>query len=370
MASKPVNKSIDYSISLRETNIFKGVAICGMLMWHVFYCSNQFGIEFTPFVRFAGAIGDFCVSAFLLVSGYGLTILFESDQRKNGLSFVIHRLLKLYSNFWFVFFLVVLFGTFVMKMPINSDGSILHQLKQYLLEILAIRGQASYNDSWWFYSLIVSLYLLFPILYWGLKKALIPTMVFVFMAQSLSFKVIFQELVLYMPIFTVGMLWAMNKEKVTSLLSKVPYSNVALSFLLLLIPILGLAFIFNKGNLWSRAICEYGCISVGLMIVILSFPRSEKNILTDTLQFLGRHSANIYIVHLLFSKYWFPSFFYSLPSPWLIFMVLLLSSLLFSIAVEWLKEKSGYNIISSKAIVWVDSFLMKIDDKLSPCFSR
>lgn len=354
-----MKKSLNLTISLRDTNVFKGIAICGMLMWHIFYCNNPYGIEYSSFVRFVGAIGDFCVSAFLLVSGYGLTVQYESCQDEKGVRYVIRRLLKFYSNYWFIFVLVVLYGTFVMKMPVRTDGTVMNQIKQWLLEFFAIRGQASYNDSWWFFSLIISFYLIFPMLYWGFKKALIPTALFVMLEQSLSLKFIGQSLQIYMPIFCIGILWAMYRDKISSSISKVPYLYLGLIFSFLFFPTLKLRCLFQDGGLWYRAIGVYGCLSVGLMLFILAFLRNDRNIFAIGVSFLGKHSFNIYIIHLMFSKYWYSKFFYSFSSPWLIFISLLLTSLLFSMAVDWLKDKSGYNALTRKCIAYVDDLLMK-----------
>ena len=65
----------------------------------------------------------------------------------------------------------MLYGTFVMNQPIRTDGGLLHRVLQYVKEFFAIRGQKSYNDSWWYFSLIITFYLIFPVLYWGIKKA-------------------------------------------------------------------------------------------------------------------------------------------------------------------------------------------------------
>lgn len=104
------------SLSIREitkqdTLFLKGLAICGMLMWHVFYCQNPQGIVYSPFVRYIGAIGDVCVSIFLFISGYGMIIGYAKNE-SNPIAFVFNRLLKFYSNFWFVFLLIVLYWYF------------------------------------------------------------------------------------------------------------------------------------------------------------------------------------------------------------------------------------------------------------------
>ena len=39
-------------ISKHDTLFLKGLAICGMLIWHIFWCPNPQGIIFSPFIRY------------------------------------------------------------------------------------------------------------------------------------------------------------------------------------------------------------------------------------------------------------------------------------------------------------------------------
>ena len=59
-----------FSLSLHDTSVLKGIAICAMLCHHLFYKSPGTGY----FVWHLAMLGKVCVSIFLLLSGYGLTI--------------------------------------------------------------------------------------------------------------------------------------------------------------------------------------------------------------------------------------------------------------------------------------------------------
>ena len=76
--------TIDWHLSTSDTLILKGIAICGMLCWHLFYCPNPVGEEFSFITKWFGIMGDVCVSAFLFVSGYGLTIKYASWSANRG----------------------------------------------------------------------------------------------------------------------------------------------------------------------------------------------------------------------------------------------------------------------------------------------
>ena len=341
-------------LSTKDTLFLKGLAICGMLMWHIFWCPNPQGIVYSPLVRYIGSIGDVCVSIFLFVSGYGLTIGYKKKGERNPIAFIGSRLIKFYSNFWFVFLFIYLYGRYVMNLPIYTDGSNLHKIYQYGKEFLAIRGQDSYNDSWWYFSLIISLYLIYPLLYWGVKKVPYIVIFLVLFLGNFSIRFIDQNLQLYLPIFIVGIYWAMYGRKIPSFeFSKI----VFLVIITLSIPLIILMFIYNFNAICSIGIPLYAMLTISLTILTILF-QNTSNLIKHIFCYLGTYSTNIYIIHLMFSKYWFSDTFYGLGSPWIIFIALLISSLIFSIAIEWIKEKSGYNMIFNKLLIRINNITL------------
>ncbi len=90
------------SFSLTDTLFAKGIALCLLLLHHLFYEKSY------PFSAFLGrsvwvdAAAKVCVAVFLILSGYGLTKSFE---RKNAsyARFTFNHIAKLYAGFWFVF---------------------------------------------------------------------------------------------------------------------------------------------------------------------------------------------------------------------------------------------------------------------------
>lgn len=63
---------IDFNLTKTDTAVLKGIAICGMLCWHLFFCQNPLSIEYSGITRWIAILGDVCVSIFLFCSGYGL----------------------------------------------------------------------------------------------------------------------------------------------------------------------------------------------------------------------------------------------------------------------------------------------------------
>lgn len=102
---KEQTMSENKSFSLTDTLFAKGIALCLLLLHHLFYEKSY------PFSAFLGrsvwvdaaAAAKVCVAVFLILSGYGLTKSFE---RKNAsyARFTFNHIAKLYAGFWFVFF--------------------------------------------------------------------------------------------------------------------------------------------------------------------------------------------------------------------------------------------------------------------------
>lgn len=330
-------------LDIQDTLFLKGLAICGMLMWHIAKCPNSQGIEYAPIYRYLGSLGDVCVSVFLFISGYGLTIGYQKKGETNPIGFICNRL-KLYSNYWSVFVPIVLFGTLVMHQPLCAEGSSLNIFLQSAKDFFAIRRQNSYNDSWWYFSLIISLYLVYPILYWGLKK--VPYVLFIISLISGPYFIRFidQSLQLYIPIFLLGMSWAMYGHKIPKLSS---LKTILALFITIGIPLILFAFIYDVKSIFRIGIPLYLLLTIGFVMLSCIF-KDSNNIVKRFFCYLGVHSMNIYMVHLMFSKYWFSDAFYSINSPLLVFIALLMASLLFSVTIEWLKKICHYNQLFNK----------------------
>lgn len=342
-------RNIDFSLSKTDTSAIKGVAILGMLMWHLFFAPNPLGIEFSPILRFISIIGDFCVSAFLFVSGYGLVITYLRFSPKTPLGnikFILSRLGKFYFNFWFVFLIFVPVGIFIFSRPLTTCNNFLEILKNWMLQIFALSGQQSYNTAWWFNTLIIKYYILFPIIYLSIKKNAPATILFEFIITLCLyyFKGICH---FYIIIYTIGMIWALYRKEISKIL-------MGEGFLLILVAVIfGVAIIglymTGEENVYLKGLPYYGLITV---LVAICVRLSKQNRLYHALRYIGKHSGNMYMIHTFFYYYWFPSFFYSL-NPFLAYLLLLLSSFGVSNILEKIKKSIGWNKLATAVTVAV-----------------
>ena len=71
-------------------------------------------------------------------------------------------------------------------------------------------------------------------------------------------------------------------------------------------------------------------------------------VLTKPLEYLGRYSMTIFLTHTFIYYIFFRDFFYSLDNPWLMYGLLLSSSLLLAVALDLLMKLTRWN----RLIAW------------------
>ena len=170
-------------LSKDESNLIKGGAILIIIFHNYFHIippspgENQFAFDTLHFQRFKQLLladplsiirysfsyfGHYGVQLFIFISGYGLTI---SNRRKKiyYFKFITERIKKLYPTLFIsvIFLLVVI--------PVWEGSFNPATVKSLLLKLTLlfnfIPGEAlAVTGPFWFFSLIVQLYLLFPLL--------------------------------------------------------------------------------------------------------------------------------------------------------------------------------------------------------------
>jgi peptidoglycan/LPS O-acetylase OafA/YrhL len=334
---------------MSDTLIIKGVAICFMLWHHLFYTFSEYG----DWVQNAAFLGKVCIAMFLFVSAYGLTIQygkieihkFQAPRFSDTLKFQGKRFLKLYINYWVIFLLFVPIGVFFFHRSLQvAYGAQINQLKYLITDLLGMNGFQSYNITWWFYQVIIILYLIFPILYIAVKKLNIFILLLFFLILVYH-DFIIPIVHLWLFPFALGISSALNKEKITSFLNRTDWKILFVCNLILLCSVA-----YLKLDEWLfGGLGMDGFFTVTLIFLIITTLRKVK-IVTQVLQFLGKHSMNIFMIHTFIFYYFYSGFIYSFKYPALIFIVLLASSLCVSILIEYCKKMIGIYRLENKII--------------------
>lgn len=315
------------------TNASKGMALMLILWHHLFYEKPEMG-----FVVFQTALlAKVCVGIYVVLSGYGLA----ESVKKRGLeigAFYKRRLLKIYMNYWLIALIFVPFGAWFMERTLSSVYGE-HVFQGFILQMLGLHMftwvSYGYNATWWFMSLIIVLYAIFPLVNFMVKR------------YHLWF-LAFCAWLLFVPIplvndwifpFAVGV-YLSQKDGFIKLLVWLDKQG-KMRFVTLLILTVAAAWYRQNGWLFdsTRADTVFGILLILWTTEWVVFSPLAKKVF----EFVGVHSFNIFLFHTFIYYYYFPDFIYSFHYPVLIFAVLLGICLVISVGIERLKKMIGFD---------------------------
>lgn len=288
-----------------------------MLIHHIYGCPPDGYGPFGPVLSFLGVLGKCCVAMFLFCSGYGLAVKFSQEANhgiKASVKFVLHRLLKFYSNYWFIFLIFVPIGVFVFDIPLSSRyGEHVNLFKRLIFDILGIQGFNSYNITWWFNKLILLLYLAFPILFLAVKKYnwwMLPVSLIV---SRLSHTFVlgfanYYDLLFWQFPFVLGILWRRNESNPGGIYSFMKENRV--TAVVVTLPALAFDIACRMYHIIPHYTGLHLDAYIAVFTAILTVMVLDKLRISSVLAFLSRHSANIYLTHTFIGGYWFPSLLY------------------------------------------------------------
>lgn len=338
-----------------EANLCKGIAIILMLFHHLFYKADTYSgfiINFSPFseerINFYALLGKICVAIFVFISGYGIAasyrkvFQYKKADIKEIISFIWKRLWKLETFYWFAFILTLIcqpLGRTIFDAYGTEFKSIVIYFFIDFLGLSYLFSTPTLNPTWWYMTLAILIIVLMPFIMNLIEK-------------------IGVSLVLIVGISVLFFLNASNP-------------NTFYLFSLCL----GAGCFENRmferiGNLWREkrwGIWIKSCISIVTFLILLSL-RTNYNyfgivdgllamnlaalsslffihipIISSVIQYLGKHSGNIFLIHNQIYSYYFQSFIYSLGHWTVILFALLVVSLFVSILMEILKKTLRYN---------------------------
>lgn len=345
-----------YNNFTKEDTIFcKGIALCMLLLVHLFYQHPEFGIFYR--IRHITVV---CVAMFLILSGYGLTIsAIKEFSLKN---FYIKRFTQIYLNYWFIWLCFVPLGFFLHKINLqNIYGS--HILLKFLLNFLGLQIFFNFygiNMTWWFVSLIIGLYILFPLL-----KVLVFKFNHTFMIAAFLLSLIFRQIgfsathpislnfmILWSFPFILGIYCA--KNNLLYCVKNAFSSHRIVKFIVYSFFIILLTYIKIRADLIMSIDGLIGFLFVLLFYEYFSIFNKFKKLMV----FIGEHAFNIFLFHTFIYYYYFSNGIYSFNNPILIYLVLLAVCLLISLFLNLIKSSFGkiYKLlcvnIKNGEIIW------------------
>lgn len=208
-----------------------------------------------------------------------------------------------------------------------------------VVDFFGFMGYHSYNITWWFNRVILLLYIAFPILFLLIRKIPYISLALVFGIMLVPIPVSFvNEMTIWMFPFFVGMFWAMKVPQGYTITNKRKYL-ILLPMVLILCCVL-VYFRQNRIIPYFSGIAVDGLLALVISMLVIMLIRNLP-VVNVVFSFLGKHSANVYMVHTFLFSYWFPQFIYAPKYAILIFLLLLLCSLAkYSVGIY--KDKGSY----------------------------
>ena len=291
------------------TNISKGIALL-LLLFHYLGLNPELHLFSTSGI--ANVIAEqckVCVAIFLILSGYGLNASFNKKMKEKSycfgiIKFSLKNLLKLMFNFWIIFGIFICFGHFTGIRQINSVYGSESLVKNLFIDFLGLADlfkTPTYNATWWFMSLIIILYIIFPILKTFLKKTPLVFILIAFCISKFGLFRFYTTLNIYLFAFCLGMF--VSEFFIFDKIKNMHATKIQEMFSAIIVLFIGLYTRYKLGGEFDT-FAAFSIIFFGNSIVA-----NLGNIIRSVFRFLGKHSSNIFMMHTFIYKYFFNRIF-------------------------------------------------------------
>ena len=334
-------------LTKQDTQIAKGMAILGMVMLHLFcrlgdlphtpliWCGE------TPLIYYLGLFGDLCVPVYCFCSGYAHYLMADNQKREYPKR-IPGKVIRFLCNYWIV---VVLFS--VLGLFCGQSGTVPGSWQEFAGNMLVVG--MSYNGAWWFVTTYLLLLLMSPALAALTKRVngivlLAFSLIVYFAAYMFRFNYVIafpnpvlqwfwtQAILLGTSQFGYFMGMVCRKYHVTSRLREYLCGRNALRRGIVIA--LPLAAFIGHCVIQSAFVAPFTAAAVLIALFLSKLPDwAEKGFLL-----LGKHSTNIWLVHMFFFAHPFPNLVFSAKFPVLVFAFMMVLCFAASMVVNALYQ--------------------------------
>ena len=324
----------------------KGLAILFLLAYHLFESAdlvNSMGVNYAPFslenFLLVTGFGNVCVSVFVFLTAYGISVgIWKQEGITIGDAYrqACRRFFRLVWQFFALFLSVnILWGVFFdydKLYGMNKQG--MFYLVTDATGFSQFLDTPTMNLTWWYMKVAYILIFLIPALAFAVRKIGNPMLMIAFL---LPFAVeMDKDVQRYFFVAVFGVCAAHGKWVDKLLGIKIP----CIVKWILGFGLLALSILVRQNYVVYQTYVAY--VDAPIVLVIVYFACQVLGsipVLRKVLAFIGTHSMNIYLVHTFFYMSLWRAFIYHFKYAGLIFLALLVTTLLYSVVLEFIKHK-------------------------------
>ncbi len=333
--------------SKRDTSVIKGVAVLMLICHHLGMGVLLPPINWAkdPFLTIIATLCKVCVAIFVILSGYGIN---ESRKRYTGgdFSFVKNHLLKLMKQFWFIYVIFVPLGFLCQWKATEIYGGGARGFVYFIIDFLGMKSlfnTPTMNQTWWYMETVIVLYAVYPILRRMIKKIPFLTLTATFVPIVLASKSFnagtadgCREIYWIFP-FAVGVFLS-EKDALNRFCEYMDKHALAVTAALTVAVI----FMTYVRSIFGLAADTFYAIAIILFSKATLCKIKYANTVFD---FLGIHSANIFMMHSFLYCYFVPikQLLFAMPNPYFNYLFLVIECVAVSDYIEVIKKRMREN---------------------------
>jgi len=341
--------------------MLKGVGILLMMWHHCFYKGRfeNYYVVFSPLTigqatRIAGFC-KICVTMFVFVSGYGLYQIYKNKSQIVGAGrWIIHRYLKGFLPFWFIYLLSFVSCALIdgRTWTVYFKDHIVNGFVYVFLDFLGLAklfGSPSLSGTWWYMSAYFQYIVLFPLLFCIIEKygSLFLVAIVLIFPRIAKFEPGGKHMYSFLLSIVLGMVFKKELifEKIDAFTEKRNNKILIVTGLTLLSAFLYKASVLLPNKLFYDVIWDiFPMVFIVLFYLVIPYLHLTQKFL----KLIGIHSANIFMLHTFLLYNYLSDFIYGREHFILIMLTLLALSLMLSYCVEGLKKLVRFPVLVKK----------------------
>lgn len=354
------------NFSIKDTNVYKGIAILLVLGISLFCCADKSLYNYTLEICGRQALNyifdhlRIAVTIFIILSGYGLNESYKRSYKECGekrgfdFAFLRGRLSKLFINYWIVFVLSAGVG---LALGWASVAGTWGGIKSFIVDFFGVSyvvndfwQTKTLNSTWWFVSVMIVLYILFPLIKRMMRyNAYIPAAIgalFIIVSPYVSYTQVNSGFLYYFAAFSLGILFSEMQllDRIKNNTFKHRWAAAVISVI-----ITCAAFAFNCYKpQWGNLPFALSFMFM-VQIIFINARNKVAEFFKTVISFIGKHSFNIFALHAFYITIYGNLLIYKLKNPLLMYVLLLAVSLGISVILEKLKDISRVLLFKGKS---------------------